>query len=962
MRVLLLGPVELCAEGGAVVPIGSAKRRAVLAGLALEFNRTVPVGRLMRLAWEGTPPPRARQALQGHVAALRKLLGGGLELQTRDNGYRLTGAADQVDLYRFEELAGRAAHTDDPRIKAGLLRDALALWRGCPLTDLPAGERRETAARSLQEQHLGVLESWAEVELALGRGGETIPSLDQSVRADGLRESLVRVLMLCLRQDGRQAEALELYHRTRERLLLELGVEPGSGLREAFEQVLRAAPPVPSAQPARAAVPSAPVLSTAPDSAPATPPEPVGPPAAAGAPAGPALPLTPRQLPRAGGGFVGREEDWHWLDRVREADPEEPALAVVVGPAGVGKTALVVRWAHHAAGHYPDGQLFADLRGYDTRSPERPENVLGGFLHALGVPAAEIPADGADRSALFAELTRTRRLLLVLDNAREAADVRPLLPTGAGCATVVTSRSALAELIAREGGAWRSLDRPGPRDALALLAAAIGPARVAAEPEQAARLVELCDRLPLAVRLAGARLAARPGWRIAHLVQEITEQQAYPDGPEHPGGAGVTAALTLSSRLLPESAARLLSLLGAHPGAEIDLLGGAALLGCPAEEARRTFGRLAGAHLIGEPHPGRYRRDALVAQYCRRQLAERYGPAERAAATARLTDYHLTAVATAVDRLTPYPWLLSRHREHRPLDLPAMATNAAGLAWFREQEPVIRALVEETTARGDHDRAWRLAENCSTAYYTHPDFLGRWRTVAEAGLRAAERAGDSEGVWRLRRVLGLALVKAQEWAAGLAELERAAADAAAAGGGWRRRLPTALTLGEGLLDAGQPGRARPLLQEAARLAEAADRPRTEATASHHLAATLLALGEPGTALEHARRGLALLAGGSKPDLVWMLTIQARALHALGRLEEALVSARRSLDLSDRHGPAAGEADIRRLLARLLAALGRREEAAGHLARAALLLETSRSETALEVRRELGLLIGLGRPR
>ncbi|MDH6133744.1 DNA-binding SARP family transcriptional activator/tetratricopeptide (TPR) repeat protein [Kitasatospora sp. MAA4] len=935
MQILLLGPVELCAEDGTPLDIGGAKRRAVLAALALEFDRVVPVSGLMQLAWEGEPPPRARAALQGHIAALRKALGDqGLQLLTQDAGYLLTGDAQRIDVHRFETLVTRASATDEPRIKAGLLRDALDLWRGSPLADLPPTDCRETVVGRLHEQYLRVIEAWAECELGLGRGGRAIPVLDTAVRAEGLRESLVRVLVLCLYQDGRQAEALDVYHQARERLADELGVEPGRGLREAFEQVLRAVP-VPSAAPPAASA-ALPVV------VPAARPEP--------APAGRPV---PRQLPRAVGGFVGRTDAAQWLDEVEAAEPGEPALAVVVGPAGVGKTALVVRWAHRAAERYPDGQLFADLQGFDERAPEEPGTVLGGFLRALGVPDAELPAGCAERSALFAELTLDRRLLVILDNVRDADDVCPLLPAGGGCTTVVTSRSALTRLIAQEGGAWLSLPLLAPEEAVQLLAAAIGVNRVEAEPETARQLVDLCDRLPLALRLSASRLAARPGWPIAHLVHEIADEQGRPGNLEHPGGAGVAAAIGLTCRLLPGNAAQLFALLGAHPGAEADTYSAAALLGCGVVEARRALGSLAGRHLVNESRPGHYSRHSLVELYCQQQLAQQYGPTGQQLAVARLLDYHLAASAAAARQLSPYPWLLAGPVEHHPVDLPPMPTNAAALAWFADQEPIIRALVSTALEHGEADRVWRLTENCCTLYY-HLGHQGRWKAAAAVGLRAAERAGDPRAVLQMNRVLGLAEVGARSTAAGLAHLESAVR--AADGDDWRLRLPAVMTLGQGLLVAGQSASAVAPLEEAIRLANGAAEARTAAAAHYHLAGVLIAAGDPQAALDHTRQGQRLIRDCPEADQVWLVYTEARALHALGRAEEALVPARRALDLSDRHGPVSQEAEIRRLLARLLVSLGRRVEAADHLVRAVALLDAAPYSARSEARRELAALV------
>ncbi|GHF63868.1 SARP family transcriptional regulator [Kitasatospora xanthocidica] len=730
MRIRLLGPVELRVGADGFDTLAGAQRRAILALLALELGRVVTVDRLCEVLWDECPPASARAAVQGHVAALRKVLSDTpFELHTRASGYLLTGPSDEVDALRFEALTARAAghaRRDDPGADAeatALLEEALRLWRGEALADLPDTPLRTAAVDSLAQSRTAALLCWATLRLRGGTGAAAVAVLEQYVRTDGLREELVALLMRCLRQAGRPADALAAYHQARQRLDEELGIRPGTALRAALAEVL---------------------ADDRPEQLPAAPPAP-GP--------GPAA-RVPEQLPRRPVDFVGRQAELDRLDQ--DCGPDRPGdgPVLVVGPAGVGKSTLVTAWAHRAAVRFPDGRLHADLHGLAPTGPARPEAVLADFLHALGVPAGTIPADRPARAALYREHTRGRRLLVFLDDAADADQVADLLPEGPGCAAVVTSRGSLEDLVALDGAALLRLTALPEEDALLLLERALTPERVRAEPEAAARLARLCDRLPLALRIAAARLAAQPDWTLAELADELSDEHTRLAVLDADGTLGLTPHLHLTYRQLSASAAELLTSLAVHPGGEVDTLASAALLRTDSATAHRALGELAAHHLLTGTAPGRYGRTELVRLYSAGLLAEQ-PEARRRLLHERLADYYLAALQHCGFYLDPGQEG-SDPPAHPPQALPPAVDIRTALDWFRAEEPTVRALVDATAAT-DPERAWRLALTSGSLYYGASRFTD-WLARARAGQEAAERCGDPTAVALLHNCRAQALV------------------------------------------------------------------------------------------------------------------------------------------------------------------------------------------------------------
>ncbi|MFF2749691.1 BTAD domain-containing putative transcriptional regulator [Kitasatospora sp. NPDC058048] len=864
MRIRLLGPVELRIGAGGFTSVAGAQRRAVLALLALRLGHLVTVDQLCELLWDEQPPPSARAAVQGHVAALRKVLAGTpFELHTRDSGYLLAGPADEVDALRFEELTGaadRQAGHGDCATAVALLEGALRLWRGEALADLPDTPLRSAAVDRLRQSRTAALLRWAGLRLGQGAGASAVPLLEQGVRMDGLREELVALLMRCLHQAGRPAEALTAYHRARMRLAEELGIHPGPALRAALADVLADDRTV---EPPSAAPPAA-------EPAPQDPPVPPVPP----------VPLVPRQLPRRHPDFVGRTGDLARLDRACGPGPGGGGRAgdgpvLVVGPAGVGKSALVAAWAHRVADRFPDGLLHAELHGLAPDGPARPEAVLAGFLRALGVPRDGIPAGRAARAALYRERTGGRRLLVLLDDAADADQVADLLPAGPAGTAVVTGRGALEGLVALEGATLLRLAELSEDDALELLERALTPERLRSEPEAAARLAGLCDRLPLALRIAAARLAARPDWTIAELVAELADERTGLAALDADGTLSVAGRLRLTHRRLSEPAAELLAVQAAHPGRELDPSASAALLGSDTATAHRALGELTSHHLLTGTAPGRHVRTDLVRRYGAGLLAER-PERHRRLLRERLADHYLTALRHCGSFLDP------GQEDTAPPAGPAQSLPAAvdirtALDWFDTEEPALSALVASPDT--DPARAWRLALTCGSLYYGAGRFTD-WLACARLGQTAAERCGDPVALALLLNCRAQALV-ALERRQECAEAARRAVAAAESGTGpaaVSAHVRALATLAMVTAMLGHGAEAERLAAEATALAlESGDRRRL-VDAKVHQGWVSLAVGDREGAQRRSREARELLPATPVTQVhLWSLLTEAQAL-------------------------------------------------------------------------------------
>jgi DNA-binding SARP family transcriptional activator len=739
----VLGPLEV-RVGERPVPVAGPRQRLVLGALLLRANQTVTMSDLMATAWED-PPRTAWRQVQNAISQVRRLLtrlGAESVVRSATDGYQLSLGADQLDLHQFEERVARGrrhAAADRPAEAAAELRDALALWRGPVLANIGGAALVGRAAR-LDEDRLGVLEECLALELACGDGRDLVAELAAMVTDHPLREGLAAALMLALYRGGRQAEALAVYRRVAVALADELGVDPGPPLRRRLEQILRADPELEYVR----AGPAAPVRT----------------------PARPEPALTrPAQLPAAPPLFVGREAALHRLDALLPtSDPAAPGggpgVAAVSGTAGVGKTALVLHWARGVADRFPDGQLYVNLRGYECGGPATsPEQALRGFLDALDVPTERIPAAPHAQVSLYRSLLAERRLLIVLDNALDSDQVRPLLPGTPGCRVVVTSRDQLTSLVATEGAHPVPLDLLTTDEARELLVRRLGADRAAAEPGAVADIITWCARLPFALSIVSARASVRPGFPLGALAAELRETGGRLDALR--GGdtaSDVRAALSWSYGSLGTAAARLFRLIGLHWRGDVSAPAAASLAGLTVAEVRPLLAELCRSTVLVEPEPGRFASHDLLRSYAAEVArAHEPGPA-RTATVIRGLDHYLHSAWSAARRLDP-------HRDAIGLDPPSdgvtvveFADAAGATAWFtREHRCLVAAVVHAAGAGHDH-HAWRLAW-CLGPFL---DRRGHWHDAAAVhanALAAAGRLGDPLATAHAHAGLGVAQLR-----------------------------------------------------------------------------------------------------------------------------------------------------------------------------------------------------------
>ncbi|WP_166427601.1 AfsR/SARP family transcriptional regulator [Nonomuraea mesophila] len=756
----VLGPLDVRARGQRI-PLHGPRQERALAALLLNAGHAVTVDRLVDVVWKD-PPASARRQIQDLVSRLRRALAdaGADEavITTVRGGYVLRPGAGELDATEFERLVA-AARESEPEYAATVLRKALGLWRGEPLSgvDCPAlaGD-----VRTLQEKRLAAWEEWAKLELAAHRHHEVITELTALVERYPLRESLVASLMRAMAAAGRAADALDLYHRAREQLREELGLDPGTELRTLYEHVLRAAepgpPPGPPSGPPPAPPPAPPLGPPLGPVVPEPPPSPQPP----QPPQPPSPPVAASQLPMDAFGFVGRGDELSRLDALLEhaaLQPTAVAMAVVSGSAGVGKTTLVTHWAHRVRERFPDGHLHVNLRGFDPGGPmATPEEAVRGFLSALGVPPQSVPSGLDAQTALYRSVLAGRRMLIVLDNARDAGQVRPLLPGSPGCVVVVTSRDRLPALVAKEGALALPLGLPTSGEARQLLARQLGDERVAAEPDTVDELVTSCGRLPLALSIIAARAAVRPGVPLAAIAEELREAPGVLDALDAGDAATrVRAVFSWSYRILDDDAARMFRMLAAHRGPRIGVAAAASLAGVPARAARTLLERLAGAHLVTEDAPRTYTLHDLMRAYAA-ELGDLHDPPEeRAAARSRLYDHYIHTAEQAARLLDPHQDIA---HDGPP---PGVLTEQHGdqreaLAWFGAEHTALLAAVEDAARSGLDARAWRLA----MVLYDYLDLHSHLHdqvTVQTIGLEAACRLGDRAGQAHAHRRLGWAL-------------------------------------------------------------------------------------------------------------------------------------------------------------------------------------------------------------
>ncbi|MFC9506807.1 BTAD domain-containing putative transcriptional regulator [Streptomyces sp. NPDC057002] len=733
MEFRLLGTVEAHLSAGPA-DLGHAKQRCVLAVLLCDAGRVVSAERLIDRVWGENPPGSVRNILSGYVgrlrAALRSAGASGVRLTRSSGGYLLDVAPESVDVHRFRRLVAEARHTADTGQAAELLRDALGLWHGEALSGLLGAWAEETRA-GLGDEHLTAELRYHELGLRLDRHAQALERLRQLAAAHPLDERVVRHLMTALCRGDRQAEALEAYEDTRHRLAEELGVDPGTELRALHRRILRG---------------------------PAEPPEPAG---ARVAPEPAAARVVPAELPHDVAGFSGRTEATARLGALPAKDGQAGVpvvISVISGAAGVGKTALAVHVAHQVRDRFPDGQLYVNLRGYDHESaPMDPQQALGQLLRSLGLTPQQIPSDPDEQARRYRSLLDGRRMLILLDNAASVRQVRPLLPGSPTCRVLVTSRHRLTGLVAQNGAEPLRLDVLAPREARALLAAVLGERRVSAEPEAAEELARRCGLLPLALRVAAAHLLGDRDRPLADLAAELADGDRLATLElDDDRSSAVSAAFGLSYRALAPDARRLFRRLGLIPGPDLTRPAAAALLDTSESRAGTLLTTLATAHLIESPAPDRYLFHDLLRDYARERATAEEPRPERAAAEERLFASYLRTAETAGGAL-PWQYPQLPRDPAGPEGSPAAAPDEITAARNRldSERANLLAAVEHTADSGPRHIAWHLMT--ALLRYCWLDLpRGVWQSAAQAALRAAEADEDKPGQAAMHRSLGIA--------------------------------------------------------------------------------------------------------------------------------------------------------------------------------------------------------------
>ncbi len=739
-RFRILGPLAVH-DGDRQVAIGGPQQRALLAALLLERNEVVSAERLIDHLWGSRPPVAARSLLHGCVAQLRRDLpprsgGRGSPLVTRAPGYLLRVEPGELDLDRFVALDAEAESVldqdpDGPLRALDLWDQALGWWTGPALDGMAADVCRREGAR-LDELRVSVQEKRIDAAFRARRAADLVGELGVQVARHPLRERLWEQLMVSLHETGRRAEALAAFRRMRSHLVTELGVEPGPSARD-LHQVLLTDGDALAAYLTAHSRPGRPALD-----------RPGSPPPGSGSP--------PHQMPRASPGFAGRKESLIQLDGLLEEVREQTVVCVLAGMAGVGKTELALAWAHRVRDRFPDGQLFVNLRGYAAPTPPvAPLDALSGFLRALGV-TGRLPQDVASSAAQFRSLLSGRRVLVLLDDAASADQVRPLLPGGAGCLVLVTSRHDLGGLVARDGARHLGLDTLDRDDALALLSVGLGAERLRAEPEAAARLVEMCDCLPLALRIVTARLLLHPDRGLADEVTDLASDARL--GVLEISGDEDTAVRAVFERSLGAADAgprRLFGLLGQVPLVDFTAATASALVHEPPAVAAGWLETLADAHLLTRPGPARFGLHDLLRLYATERLRQEEPAAARAEAAYRLV-VQMLADAYAADRL------LNPNRVLLPLppDSPRPLVHQdrlAALAWLDDESANLMATVRYAAELGPTEIAWLLA-SVLKGYFELRMMTGEWRTTSRLGLSAAEAAPNDAGRAQCHLLLG----------------------------------------------------------------------------------------------------------------------------------------------------------------------------------------------------------------
>ena len=770
MRFRILGPLEVWSEGRWTA-ISASKWRSLLACLLLQPGHLWSTESLILELWGDNPPAKANNIVSIYVHKLRRLIGDaeGRVLVSRAPGYLLRVEPGDLDSQEFESLvadARSALAAGDPERAADLLAKALGLWRGPLFADVQPTIRITTEANRAFELQLVAAELRFDADLACGRSAQVIPELRKLVTENPLRERLWLLLMRALDEAGRHAEALDTYTQARQAISDELGVDPGIELQRLYARLLAADAAGAAGEEADAGIPLGEVpgtisigtfaeLAPGPVAAPA--------PAAEGQ-AGPAIPR-PSQLPADIGDFTGREAhvthlSGMLLQEESASSPGAVRIAVVAGAAGLGKTTLAVHAAHQVRALFPDGQLYVDLFGA-TAQPAAPGEVLARFLRDLGVDGNKVPAGDDERAALYRTRLTGRQVLVVLDNARDAAQVRPLLPGSASCAVLVTTRRRPTDLASTR---FVDLNVLEDAEALALFSRIVDDERPAEEPAATAEVLLACAGLPLAIRICAARLAARRHWKIATMAKRLRDERRRLDEMKT-GDLAVRASFQVSYDSLQTAdygpdPARVFRLLGLWEGPSISLVAAGALLGEPADDIAEALETLVDANLLESPAPEWYRFHDLLKFYATERAQKEEPEPDRADAVGRLLRWYLATADAGADNVSRHRYRVPLEDEPDPAPLPLTSVEDA-LDWYDSERQNVLAAIRQAATIGMHDVAWHLSATLFPVF-NRRDNWADCIIANRIGVDSARLAGHRLGeAWALQN-LGQALARLRD--------------------------------------------------------------------------------------------------------------------------------------------------------------------------------------------------------
>ena len=894
-----LGPLLVDADGtSAAAP--APRQRTVLAVLLTRAGRPVPVDELAEFVWDGQPPHGAADTLRTYVMRLRRILGSAAgRIVTRDPGYCIEATDDEVDALRFARACreGAAAYQSGRWADARTaLASGLALWRGDPLIDIPSQLLRDAEVPALHRQRLQAMHWRIEADLQLGGGEELVAELEALIAQEPLREQFHVLLMTALARAGRTSEALAVYRQARNLLVSQLGIEPGPELRELQRLILTGEQ-----------IGSRPTVRVSP----------------------PPQSQVPHQLPATAGHFAGRKGELKELDAILGA-AGTVTISAIGGMAGIGKTTLALYWAHQGADRFPDGQLYVNLRGFGPAAPMPPGDALRGFVDALRDPRTPLPADQDAQEALYRSLTAGRRILIVLDNARDEQQVRPLLPGSPGCLTLITSRNQLAGLVATNGAIPISLDLLSETEAHELLSRRLGPERMAAEPAVVHQFVTSCTGLPLALCIAAARAALAPNLPLTNLSAQLSQPGLDALASSDPYADLRTVFSWSYERLSPE-AARLFRSLPLFPGPDVSATAAASI--DPAGRISDLLAELSSANLLEEYRPGRFRLHDLLGRYATECADQSDTRESRNEASRRVLAWYAAAAAAAARVLHPYRRSIPEVGQPKPA-LTRIATQPLALEWLETEQHNLVAAVELAAMLGINAVAAALPL-ALWSLFSSKSLRDIWLHTSLIGVEAARRMRDTDMEAHLCASIAVAYRVTSQAETGISYLRRALAIRQSDGDlYWEADVREYLSATYYTM--GRMPEAIGECEQAVALARKSGNRRTECAALSNLGWYHQAMGRFEQALSYYLPAQAIATETGSPAAVMVQANLASLYLELHQFEKSITTATAALEFAEPGSMRVERANAHRILGDALDAIGRHAEASPHW-RAALVI-------------------------